>query len=119
MVFEIKPIVTIVGVGILLINTLSPSETPSYKCSINLDSLERNLDSTLISQSIILGSKAIIKDSTCKVLTQTVTVLKVENKELKHDIKDLKVLATKVPDTIVKTVFIKKGIFGKEDTINN
>jgi hypothetical protein len=116
MVFEIKPIVTIVGVGILLINTLSPSETPSYKCSINLDSLERNLDSTLMSQSIILGSKAIVKDSQCKTLIKTVKVLKVENNTLKSEVKSL---VNKPADTIVKTVFIKKGIFGKEDTINN
>jgi hypothetical protein len=52
----------------------------------------------------------------CKVLKNVVTVLKVENKELKSEVLQL---STKAPDTVVKTVYIKKGLFGKEDTLND
>jgi hypothetical protein len=113
---EIKPLVTIIGLGVLLINTFQPEKAPEYECKINIDSLEKALDSTLIRQSIILGSKAIVKDSQCKTLIKTVNVLKVENKELKTEVKSL---VNKPADTILKTVYIKKGLFGKEDTLND
>jgi glutaredoxin-related protein len=63
-----------------------------------------------------LGSKAIVKDSQCKTLIKTVNVLKVENKELKTEVKSL---VNKPADTILKTVYIKKGIFGGVDTLND
>jgi hypothetical protein len=114
---EIKPLVTIIGLGVLLINTFQPEKAPEYECKINIDSLEKTLDSTLIRQSIILGSKAIVKDSQCKTLIKTVNVLKIENKDLKSD---LKVLISKPADTIVRFIEIRKGLFGKEkiDTLN-
>ena len=114
---EIKPLFTIIGLGVLLINTFQPEKAPEYECKINIDSLEKTLDSTLIRQSIILGSKAIVKDSQCKTLIKTVNVLKVENKELKTEVKSL---VNKPADTIVKIVEIRKGLFGKEkiDTLN-
>jgi hypothetical protein len=114
---EIKPLVTIIGLGVLLINTFQPEKAPEYECKINIDSLEKALDSTLIRQSIILGSTAIKKDSQCKTLIKTVNVLKVENKELKTEVKSL---VNKPADTIVRFVEIRKGLFGREkiDTLN-
>jgi hypothetical protein len=115
--FEIKPLVTIIGVGVLLINTFQPKKAPEYECKINIDSLEKALDSTLIHQSIILGSTAIKKDSQCKTLIKTVNVLKVENNTLKTEVKSL---VNKPADTIVRFVEIRKGLFGREkiDTLN-
>ena len=113
---EIKPLLGIIGISVLLINGMQTEKAPEYECKINIDSLEKALDSTLIHQSVILGSKAIVKDSQCKTLIKTVNILKIENKELKTD---LKVLSSKPADTIVKTVYIKKGIFGGVDTLND
>jgi hypothetical protein len=113
---EIKPLLGIIGISVLLINGMQTEKAPEYECKINIDSLEKALDSTLIRQSIILGSKAIVKDSQCKTLIKTVNVLKVENNTLKTEVKSL---VNKPADTILKTVYIKKGLFGKEDTLND
>jgi ribosomal protein S3 len=120
---EVKPLLGIIGISVLLINGMQTEKAPEYECKINIDSLEKALDSTLIHQSVILGSTALKKDSTAKVLTKVcnvlkteVNVLKIENKDLKSD---LQVLSKKAPDTILKTVYIKKGIFGGVDTLND
>ena len=114
---EIKPLVTIIGLGVLLINTFQPEKAPEYECKINIDSLEKALDSTLIHQSVILGSTALKKDSTCKILHKENKSLRVENKELKTEVKSL---VNKPADTIVRFVEIRKGLFGREkiDTLN-
>lgn len=82
---------------------------------------EKYLDSCIIAKSSIIGHKAIKKDSTAKVLTKVCSVLKTEVKVLKIENKELKTevtqLASKPADTVVKTIYIKKKIFGGEDTL--
>jgi hypothetical protein len=96
---------------------MQTEKAPEYECKINIDSLEKALDSTLIRQSVILGSTALKKDSTCKILHKENKSLRVENSSLKSD---LKVLSSKPADTIVRFVEIRKGLFGREkiDTLN-
>lgn len=97
-------------------------EKPKNELELKMDAYEKYLDSCIIAKSSIIGHKAIRKDSTAKVLTKVCSVLKVENKVLKVENKELKSevsqLASKPADTVVKTVYIKKGIFGKEDTLD-
>jgi hypothetical protein len=92
-------------------------QKPKNDLEIQMDAYEKYLDSCIIAKSSIIGHKAIKKDSTCKTLIKTVNVLKIENKTLKSEIKSL---ASKPADTIVKIVEIRKGLFGKEkiDTLN-
>jgi hypothetical protein len=121
---EIKTGLLVAGLGIFAITAITESsENKEPECRVDIDALEDKIDRRLIEQSAILGTTAIVKDSSvkvlhkeCKTLQKVVTVLKVENKELKSD---LQVLSTKTPDTVVKTVYIKKGLFGKEDTMDN
>ena len=91
-------------------------QKPKNDLEIQMDLYEKYLDSCIIAKSSIIGHKALKKDSTVKVLTKVCKVLQIENKELKTD---LKVLSSKPADTIVKTVYIKKGIFGGVDTLND
>ena len=110
----------------VLLGVFNGEETkrvPKNDIEIQMDNYEKYLDSCIIAKSQILGSKAMVKDSTAKILTKVcnvlkteVKVLKVENIGLKSEVKNL---AQKTPDTVVKTVYIKKGIFGKEDTLEN
>ena len=91
-------------------------QKPKNDLEIQMDLYEKYLDSCIIAKSSIIGHKAIKKDSTVKVLHKENKTLRIENKCLKTD---LKVLASKPADTIVKTVYIKKGIFGGVDTLND
>jgi hypothetical protein len=121
---EIKPIIVFSGIGLFALTALlEPSESKESECRVNIEELERQIDAKLIEQSHILGHTAIVKDSSVKVLHKECKVLKKENKELKTDIKGLQLLATKAPDTVVKTIIIKEkvGLFGKNkfDTLNN
>jgi hypothetical protein len=98
-------------------------QKPKNDLELQMDLYEKYLDSCIIAKSSIIGHKAIVKDSTAKVLTKVCNVLKTEVKVLKIENKDLKsdlqVLSKKAPDTILKTVYIKKGIFGGVDTLND
>jgi hypothetical protein len=92
-------------------------QKPKNDLEIQMDLYEKYLDSCIIAKSSIIGHKAIKKDSQCKTLIKTVNILKIENKELKTEVKSL---VNKPADTIVKIVEIRKGFFGKEtiDTLN-
>jgi len=122
--FEAKPLIAVIG-AILIVTNIDTAKKEPKKNDLYEDmiSYEKYLDSCIIAKSAIIGSKAIKKDSTCRILTKKVSVLKLENKELKTDIKGLQLLATKAPDTVVKTIVIKEkvGLFGKNkfDTLNN
>lgn len=121
--FEVKPLVAILGAVLILTNLGTVKEEPKKnKLYENMVEYERYLDSCIIAKSAVIGSKAIKKDSAAKVLTKVCSSLKIENKVLKVENKELKSevtqLALKPADTVVKTIYIKKGIFGKEDTLN-
>jgi hypothetical protein len=115
------PLVISVLLGVF--NGEETKREPKNDIEIQMDNYEKYLDSCIIAKSQILGSKAIHRDSTAKVLTKVcnilkteVKVLKVENKTLKTEVKEL----SNKKDTIVKIVEIRKGLFGKEtvDTLN-
>jgi hypothetical protein len=116
---EIKPLVAVLGAILIITNIDTVKEEPKKNDLYeDMISYEKYLDSCIIAKSAILGSKALKKDSTAKVLTKVcnvlqteVKILKVENIGLKSEVKNL---AQKTPDTVVKTVYIKKGLFGKE-----
>jgi hypothetical protein len=121
---EVKPLIAVIGAILIITNIDTVKEEPKKNDLYeDMISYEKYLDSCIIAKSAIIGSKAIKKDSTCRILTKKVSVLKLENKELKTDIKGLQLLATKAPDTVVKTIVIKEkvGLFGKNkfDTLNN
>jgi hypothetical protein len=90
---------------------------PKNDLEIQMDNYEKYLDSCIIAKSSIIGHKALKKDSTVKILHKENKTLRIENKCLKTD---LKVLASKPADTIVRFIEIRKGLFGKEkiDTLN-
>jgi hypothetical protein len=121
---EIKPLVAVLGAILIITNIDTVKEEPKKNDLYeDMISYEKYLDSCIIAKSQILGSKAIHRDSTAKVLTKVcnvlqteVKVLKVENKTLKTEVKEL----SNKKDTIVKIVEIRKGLFGKEtvDTLN-
>ena len=125
---EVKPLIAVIG-AILIVTNIDTAKKEPKKNDLYEDmiSYEKYLDSCIIAKSAIIGSKAIKKDSTAKVLTKVCNVLKTEVKVLKIENKDLKsdlqVLSTKAPDTVVKTIVIKEkvGLFGKNkfDTLNN
>lgn len=111
----------IVSVLLGFFNVEPQKEKPKNELELKMDAYEKYLDSCIIAKSSIIGHKAIKKDSTAKVLSKVcnvlkteVKVLKIQNKELKSEVSQL---ASKPSDTVVKTVYIKKGLFGKEDTI--
>jgi hypothetical protein len=125
---EAKPLIAVIG-AILIVTNIDTAKKEPKKNDLYEDmvSYEKYLDSCIIAKSAIIGSKAIKKDSTAKVLTKVCSVLKTEVKVLKFENKelrsDLQLLATKAPDTVVKTIVIKEkvGLFGKNkfDTLNN
>jgi hypothetical protein len=123
--FEIKPLVAVLGAILIITNIDTVKEEPKKNDLYeDMISYEKYLDSCIIAKSAILGNKALKKDSTAKVLTKVcnvlkteVKILKVENIGLKSEVKNL---AQKAPDTVVRFVEIRKGLFGKEtiDTLN-
>lgn len=114
---EIKPITIIIGVALFGITALTDTSQSLREpnCSVDIDELERKIDAKLIEQSTILGTTAVKKDSTAKVLTKVCSVLKTEVKELKFENKELKtnleIASSKPADTIV--IVQKVGLFGK------
>jgi hypothetical protein len=113
----------VISVLLGFVNGTETKREPKNDLEIQMDNYEKYLDSCIIAKSSIIGQKAIVKDSTAKVLTKVCNVLKTEVKVLKFENKELKsdlqVLSKKAPDTILKTVYIKKGLFGGIDTLND
>jgi hypothetical protein len=120
---EIKTGLLVAGLGIFAISAITESsENKEPECRVDIEALEDKIDKRLIEQSAILGTTAIVKDSSvkklnieCKTLKTEVKVLKVENRELKTEVSQL---SSRNPDTVVRTLYIKKKIFGGEDTLN-
>jgi|688.fasta_scaffold707564_2 predicted nuclease with TOPRIM domain len=121
---EIKTGLLVAGLGIFTLTAITESsENKEPECRVDIDALEDKIDKRLIEQSAILGTTAIVKDSSvkvlhkeCKTLKTEVKVLKVENRTLKSEVSQL---ASRNPDTVLRTVYVKKGLFGKEtfDTV--
>jgi hypothetical protein len=90
-------------------------QKPKNDLELQMDLYEKYLDSCIIAKSQILGSKAMVKDSTAKILTKVCNVLKTEVKVLKVENKNLKtnleIASSKPADTIV--IYQKVGLFGK------
>ena len=120
---EIKPLIAILGAILIVANVgTKKEEVKTNNLYEEMLAYEKYLDSCIIYKSALIGSKAIKKDSSVKVLSKVCSVLKTEVKELKIENKELKSevtqLASKPADTVVKTIYIKKKIFGGEDTLD-
>lgn len=121
--FEVKPLITILGAILIVANVgTKKEEVKTNNLYEKMLAYEKYLDSCIIAKSALIGNKAIRKDSSVKVLSKVCSVLKTEVKELKIENKELKSevtqLASKPADTVVKTIYIKKKIFGGEDTLD-